>query len=69
MDVEDVIDVSDIETELDEDHLEEVDEVEDDEIEDDNVENNIIIINEMEEDADYTESDDDENCTSRNFVR
>jgi hypothetical protein len=38
MDVEDVIDLSDIETELDEDHLEEVDEVEDDEIEDDNVE-------------------------------
>jgi hypothetical protein len=61
MDVEGEIDYSDVGTEIDEDPLEEMDETEDDDDDDDDVEW-------MEEDAYYTESDD-ENCTSRNFVR
>ena len=62
MDVEGEIDYSDVGTEIDEDPLEEMDETEDDDDDDDDD------VEWMEEDAYYTESDD-ENCTSRNFVR
>ena len=61
MDVEGEIDYSDVGTEIDEDPLEEMDETEDDDDDDDDVEW-------MEEDA-YCTVSDDENCTSRNFVR